>query len=94
MLKKLFHRIITRFSSGTHITDKSLFMHCLIVLVNVFQQNRSKLSHYEAEINKILLNYYQNMMKTKKKLPENLIKFMYEEKIKKNIYLNLKINKH
>lgn len=47
---------------------------------------------YEKDINSLILHCYQPLIKTKKKIPEDMISFIFKEKVKKQIYFRIAFN--
>lgn len=54
-------------------TNLEAFNLSLTLLSGVFSQHRVLLASYEKDLNSIITHFYQNSMKLKRKIPENMI---------------------
>jgi hypothetical protein len=59
------------------------------LLAGLYRQNEGLLTRHQKDINAVITHFYQQQFKTKRKMPEDMIDFVYKQKVKKTLAFRL-----
>jgi hypothetical protein len=84
ILKDLFVRFLTKIMLFDISNNQEQASRHINLLSCVLRQNEALFSHYEKDLNSFVQQFYAASFRTKRKFPEDMISYIFKEKILKS----------